>query len=148
MSKDSYGRDIPVAEVGLAKVVKIGEFVENCLNDVPLHPATTPPEKSTQSFQTGDVVNVSHKYTFENSQVTFAGGAAKAAAYRALVGKKQEIQLGDGFKGWGIVYVSTGPTLVSNGEAVPTLTLTIEWLTTIDPETGDLVHPEGVTETE
>jgi hypothetical protein len=125
----------------MAKVVKIGDMIENCLNDVPLHPATTAPEKSTQSFQTGDVVNMNHKYTFENSQITVAGGAEKSAAYRAIVGKKQMVELGDGFAGYGVVYVSTGPTLVANGEAVPTLTITIEWLTTIDPETGELVHP-------
>ena len=147
METDDKGRTLPVSEDGMATVVKIGEMVENCLNDVPLHPATTPPEKSNQSFQTGDVVNVSHKYTFENSQITFAGGAAKAAAYRALVGKKQKIQLGDGFEGYGIVYVSTGPILVANGEAVPTLTLTIEWLTTIDPNTGNLVHPAAAAPT-
>lgn len=141
---DEFGRTIPVAEEGRAEVIKIGELIEDCLNDVPLHPATTPPEKSSQSFQSGDVVSMNHKYTFENTQVTIAGGSAKAASYRALVGKRQEIQLGDGFTGWGIVYVSTGPTLVANGTAVPTISLTIEWLTTIDPKTGDLVHPADV----
>lgn len=142
---DTHGRTLPVSEDGMAKVVQIGSFVENCLNDVPLHPATNAPDENTQGFQTGDVVNVTHKYTFAGSNVTFAGGAAKAAAYRALIGKPQLIKLGDGFEGYGTVIVSEGPTLVANGKAVPTLTIAITWLTTIDPDTGDLVHPAGVT---
>lgn len=144
---DEYGRETPVASEGRAEVVQIGEMVENCLNDVPLHPATTAPEKNTQSFQSGDVVNMNHKYTFENVTITIAGGAEKAAAYRALVGKKQNIQLGDGFTAYGNVYVSTGPTLVANGTAVPTLTLTVEWLSTINPETGELLHPADASAT-
>ena len=145
MSTDTHGRTIPASIDGMATVVKIGEKVENCLNDVPLHPATNAPDENTQSFQTGDVVNVNHKYTFAGSTVTVAGGAEKAAEYRARVGKPQQIQLGDGFTGWGTVIVSEGPTIVANGKAVSTLTLAITWLTTIDPATGALKHPEGVT---
>ena len=143
---DIHGRTIPTPEDGKAKVVKIGEMIENCLNDVPLHPATTAPEKSSQGFQSGDVVTMQHHYTFENVSITFAGGAAKAAEYRKLVGKAQQIQLGDegGFVGWGNVYVSTGPVIPSNAESVPTITVTVEWLTTFKPDTGELVHPENV----
>ena len=144
MATDDKGRTLPVSEDGMATVIQVGEMVETCLNDVPLHPATTAPEQSTQSFQTGDVVNMNHKYTFEDVTITFAGGAEKAAAYRALVGKAQKVSLGDGFEGYGNVYVSTGPVLPSNGKQVPTITLTVKWLTTFDPKTGDLVHPEGV----
>lgn len=145
MATDTLGRTIPVSEDGMALVVKIGDKTENCLNDVPLHPATNAPDENSQGFQTGDVVNVTHKYTFAGTNVTFAGGAAKAAEYRALVGKPQNIQLGDGFTGWGTVIVSEGPVLVANGKAVPTLTIAITWLTTINPADGTLVHPEGVT---
>ena len=45
---------------------------------------------------------------------------------------------------YGNVYVSTGPALPSNGKQVPTITLTVKWLTTFDPKTGDLVHSDGV----
>lgn len=144
---DTLGRTIPTPEDGKAKVVKIGENIENCLNDVPLHPATTPPDKSSQGFQSGDVVTMQHHYTFENVSITFAGGAAKAAEYRAMVGKAQRIQLGgeDGFVGYGNVYVSAGPVIPSNAESVPTITVTVEWLTTFNPESGDLVHPSNAT---
>lgn len=143
---DTLGRTIPTPEDGKAKVVKIGGKIENCLNDVPLHPATTPPDKSSQGFQSGDVVTMQHHYTFENVSITFAGGTAKAAEYRAMTGKAQKIELGgeDGFVAYGNVYVSTGPVIPSNAESVPTITVTVEWLTTFDPDTGALVHPANV----
>lgn len=125
----------PTVQNGRAVEVTIGSTRINCLNDVPLYPAATPPSKETLQPQSGDIDIVTHQYGYEDTTITAILSIEQVQAIDAMRGIEQEVTLGTGFTGNGFVYLSAGPTLPSAGEGVSSSTITVQWTTKRTPAT-------------
>lgn len=108
----------------------------NCTGDIPTAPAMNAPEMSTTPFQEGDVNTFKTNGGYQASQWTVEKrnedyeriDQARANGY------KWNLTLGgDGFTGEAVVTVSTGPVLPADGEAVETMTIQADWVSTKTP---------------
>lgn len=122
---------------GRTASITVGEYTLNCIDDVPLAPAMTAPEKEVQKFQQGDVVNITGDGSYEDTTITCE---YNSAAYGEFDTNRTDAEAVTctlpQFSGQAIPYISEGPTVIAGGSAVPTMTVTLMWTTTKAPSGG------------
>lgn len=127
----NYG-ELPTPISGRSISVKIGSIDLDVLGDIKTHPAGEASSKEKRGFQSGDVYMWNHNYGYEDVSFTCAVKDENLDTFDAMRGVEQEITLPD-FSGKGYVYISDGPVIPSDGEDVKTVTVTIQWSTTLTP---------------
>lgn len=122
---------------GRTATITVGGTTLNCIDDVPLAPAMTAPEKEVQKFQQGDAVNITGDGSYEDTTITCEYDSAAYTAYDTNRTDATAVECTlPGFSGEAIPYISEGPTVTAGGSAVPTMTVTLMWTTTKTPSGG------------
>lgn len=119
---------------GRTATITVGTYTLNCIDDVPLAPAMTAPEKEVQKFQQGDAVNITGDGSYEDTTITCEYNATAYNAYDANRTDATDVDCTlPEFSGKAIPYISEGPSVTAGGKIVPTMTVTLMWTTTKAP---------------